>query len=159
MRWLRFERRCPIVLSERTPRPIAGRPDVLGITCARFAIEIEIKATLADYRADQQKRCRQCRPHFLQLMPKQFYYFAGQPLAERICHELPDWAGLLSIAGYGLIVVKKSPINRDAKKLSIRECVKPAHLTSNEAISAWQACEYWTAEWREGSASPTDFEI
>ena len=141
MRWLRWERRCPIVLSERSPREWpCGRPDVLGVSASRHLIEVEIKRSVTDFRADQQKPCRRARAGFKDKAPREFYYLVPVELVDKVRPLLPPWAGLL--AGNGCIhQVFKSPTNHDATRLTVRECIRLVYLVSNEAISAWEACE------------------
>lgn len=155
MRWLRWEKRCPIVLTERTPREWAhGRPDILGITCSRYLVEVEIKRTLSDFRADGQKASRQRRHHFQKLVPKFFYYLVPSNLVDRVRPELPPWAGLMRGPVDGeaqsIYVVLKSPTNHDSQRLSLKECVRVAYLVSNEAISARESLESTQSNFRYG---------
>lgn len=153
MRWLRWKKSCAIVLSERSPRVWpCGQPDVLGVTCARFMIEIEIKRTLSDFRADAKKLHRINRELHISRQPKQFFYLAPASLAARIEPELPAWAGLLcpSSDEFYMRILREAPINRQSKKLSIKECVKLAMQVSNEAISARETAESVVSQWRYG---------
>lgn len=135
VRWLQFYKRCPIVIQERTPMFNVGRPDVLGVTKARFLIEIEVKRSLSDFRANRNKGHVANRHLNLHRWPKQFYFLVPQELSERVLPEIPEWAGLAIDKGCGFEVLKTSPTNKDAKKLSVRGCVELAHLMGNEIVS------------------------
>lgn len=81
MRWLRWEKRCIIVLTERSPRAQScGEPDVLGITKDRYMYEIEVKRTISDFRADSDKPSRKFRDDGWRApkLPKQFYYLVRE---------------------------------------------------------------------------------
>ncbi len=69
--WLRFEKRCPIVMLERGISYIS-RPDALGITTARYMVEIEIKRSLADFTKNNDKRIVRLRENCLNLWPRYF---------------------------------------------------------------------------------------
>lgn len=149
MRWLRFEKKCMIVIRERTPRICMGEPDVLGVTCNRYLTEIEIKRTVADFRCDQKKRHRINRCIWLQHSPKLIYYLVAEDLKDRVRNILPEWAGLLYATERGRIFVERSaPVNHDSKRLSIKECVRLAHLMANHLLSAEESCESIITRWR-----------
>lgn len=154
LRWLKWERRCMIVLRERSPREtICGRPDVLGITRARFMIEIEIKRSMADFRADGKKDARRRREQngLEPLFPRQFYYFTPRKLAETIGPMIPPWAGLMTVSEYdGPLVLRVAPSNHASKRLTIKECVQLAYLQSNYIVSLEEAREAQRNTFRQG---------
>lgn len=135
--YLRHIRRCPIVLFERSPRAAGwyDRPDVVGVTPARFLIEIEVKRTLSDFRANAKKRHIQERAHHLRRWPKQFYFIVPISIHQRVLAELPEWAGLLAhdsmTQGYAE-VIRKAPVNAESRKLTLKEAVALAHLMANQ---------------------------
>ena len=136
--WLRHEKKCVIVLNERSPREWAcGRPDTLGITKNRYATEIEIKRTLSDFRADSGKARTKRREFYAEKFPKQFYYLVPEPLAEKCLAELPDWAGLMTSRNghYRPEMLKVSPVNTSSKRYSVRECCVLSHLMANQIVS------------------------
>ena len=137
-RWLWLEKRCQLVLHERSPRSWAcGEPDVLGITKAGFLLEIEVKRSVADFRANAHKRCIQNRETYLKKMPKQFWFMVPPNLVEKVQPEVPQWAGLLTTAnaGWGLRVVSPAESNSASQRLSIRECVKLMRLQTNQLMA------------------------
>lgn len=153
MRWLRFEKRCMLVMTERSPRVWScGRPDVIGVTCARYVIEVEVKRSLSDFRADGRKRHRIVREHYLERMPKLFYYMVPVALRDAVLAELPEWAGLLTPPSgrYWIDVVRESPTNKASKRFTVKECVQMAHLLSNNAISAHERAENFKSNWEQG---------
>lgn len=142
LNWLRFEKRCPVVLWERSPRQHqCGRPDLLGVTKDRQLIEIEVKRSMSDFRNNQEKRCMKWREtgKFYDRLPRQFYFLVSHNIADKVLGELPEWAGLMRGPGpmdiQQLVVVKRAPLNQYATKLSTRECVEVAHLMANQVCS------------------------
>jgi len=137
MRWFRWERRFPILLRERTPRYGHGQPDVLAVSAARYMYEVEIKRSRSDFRADFDKPSRRIRDLRPWMYPKEFYYMMPPDLAEKCRDEIPEWAGLATLSRYSEFeILKPAPVNRESKRLSLKECVKLAHLMANHIISA-----------------------
>lgn len=142
---LRFACRCRLVLRERQARG-HWRPDVFGLTKDRHGIEVEIKRTLSDFRADQGKRQVRWRTdaRMLHVLPRMFFYCVPRKLHEKVQAELPEWAGLLTPAAHGwwfngvpmLDLVKRSPVNKAAPRYSIKECVKLVELQANAYLAA-----------------------
>lgn len=145
MRWLRFEKRCALILCERSPRAWScGEPDVLGVTDARYLYEIEVKRTLSDFRADAKKFCRANRQMYISKQPKQFYYLMPPKVAAKAEVSIPHWAGLMVPNEHRcteIKVIKQAPTNTESKRLSLKECVHMAKLLSNFAISACESTE------------------
>ena len=135
MRWLWLEKDCHYLLEQRSPRYQNGSPDVIGVTCRRKVIEIEIKRSMSDFRADFKKPHRVNRHLFLDEMPNQFYYMVPENLVDKVLPELPDWAGLIRWRfGPVVEVVKVSPVNKLSKKLSINECVRMTRMMVNHMM-------------------------
>lgn len=129
MRWLWLEQKCLVVLEQRTPKYGHGIPDVIGVTPGRHLTEIEIKRSVADFRADADKPHRANRAFRLKHNPRLFYYLVPTKLAERCQPILPDWAGLMTMDKdnqYSIAVLKRSPINREATRLDLRQCTRLA---------------------------------
>lgn len=138
MRWLWLEKNCHYVLEQRSPRYMIGLPDVLGVTANRHLTEIEVKRSVSDFRADAKKHHRQNRDLYLKSQPKQFYYLVPRHLKEKVEHLVPEWAGLMinSESGFTCEVVKPAPVNKEARRLSIKECVKLPRCMTNHMMSA-----------------------
>lgn len=137
LRWLAWERKCLAVMHERSPRNMMGSPDVLGITRSRYLIEIEIKRSVSDFRANRTKHHIANREMWIQKQPKQFYFFVPEAISDRCLAGCPEWAGLAKLLpdGYRLHVVKEAPINSSSKRLTLKECIKMFHLMSNQIVS------------------------
>jgi hypothetical protein len=154
MHWLRWERRCIAVIRERSPRSWpCGRPDVLGVTQARYLIEIEVKRSVSDFRADQSKASRRNRDLYPKRLPKQFYYFAPREVAEKIQSELPAWAGLMGWDATWVqvpIILKKAPVNKLSERLTLKETCHFCHLMANHIVAVETTVESLTSGWRNG---------
>lgn len=150
--WLRHTRRCHIVLFERSPRTLSyERPDVLGVTKARFLIEVEVKRTLADFRANAAKHHIQHRDNYLHRMPKEFWFIVPESICAAVRKELPPFAGLMmfrdDLRPFGrewFMPVVESPLNIDSKRLSLKDAVKLSYLLANQVLSSeMRADEAW----------------
>lgn len=151
MRWCKFEKKCMLILRERSPREgYCGRPDVLGVTASRYATEIEIKRTLQDFRADFQKRHRRHRELWPERFPKQFYYLVPEALAPRCLDRLPTWAGLMTVGdGYRMEwvhILKEAPVNAASHRYSLKECVKLARLMASQVVATEGRLHHLTTE-------------
>jgi len=101
LEWLRFKRQCQITALERWvfADTIQGRPDVCGVTKQRYMLEVEIKRTWSDFKADAKKWKNHAIP-----ATRQRYYLADASLAERISVDIAarkpkyDW-GVLMLTG------------------------------------------------------------
>lgn len=148
MVWLRVEKRCEIVLCERSPRSwFCGQPDVLGITKGRHMVEIEVKRTMSDFRADSRKRSRVNRRHYLDMQPRQFYYLAPAEVAAKIQPGLPEWAGLMHAAGRYPEVIVRAPVNKVARKLTVKECCRLVPMLTNHILASETSRDNLVSNW------------
>lgn len=99
--WLRYEQRCYTVAFERSPWPSNYRPDVFGINRHRKVIEVEIKQTVADFRANAEKRLLRWREASGLHLPQKFYFAVPNELIEKVKPFLPSRCGLLAIKSTG----------------------------------------------------------
>jgi hypothetical protein len=166
MRWLWLEKNCHYVLRERSPRYSMGEPDILGVTASRYLIEIEIKRSMSDFRADAKKWCRLNRDGNLKRIPKQIYYLVTLDMIDRCKQELPAWAGLMRPAAGTCQVIENAPINSESERLTVKECVKMTRLITNYAMGCEQKLDSLFCRYREGhvpyicsDASITHYEI
>lgn len=167
MRWLKWEKRCMLVLCERSPRECScGRPDVLGVSQGRYAIEIEIKRTLSDFKSDAHKASRRNRDLFPERFPKYFYYLTPPDFSEAITPLLPSRAGQMvadTHRSWSVNIIKSAPVNTASKKFSIRECVRLAFMMSSQVLSVETSMESITSMHRHGHQplwhSPEHYEI
>jgi hypothetical protein len=151
LRWLAYEKKCVAVLHERTPRQCAGQPDVLGVTQARHLIEIEIKRSVSDFRANAKKWHIANREHYIKNQPRQFYYFVPDGIFEKCKLILPEWAGLARLRdGYQFHVEVQAPINNQSRRLSVKESIKLVRNMPNQIVSFSDAIENWKTRFQEG---------
>ena len=135
MRWLWLDKGCHYILEERCPRYAIGSPDVIGVTVGRYMTEIEIKRSASDFRADAKKPHRANRCMSLPQQPRQFYYLMPEKLAVKLQDKIPDWAGLMACPFVPQInILKIAPVNKDSRKLNVRECVRMARLMTSHML-------------------------
>jgi ribosomal protein S27AE len=136
MRWLWLDKGCLTVLEQRTPSYCMGVPDVLGITPGRYMVEVEIKRTYSDFKADATKIHRLRRGHFIRQQPRQFYYLMPSDLAAKCLPEVPSWAGLMACPYNNKIeILKIAPVNSESRKLDLKQCVRLARMMTNHMMS------------------------
>ena len=139
--YLRYERGCYLVTWQRGPWP-KMRPDILGVTTGRKTIEIEVKTSLYDFRANVHKRGQRLRARGRHC-PHQFYFLVPPQLVEKIRAELPAGAGLLTVGGEQRIsgtakieVIVSAPVHRRAERLGLQDIVKLVRHQSGTLCSA-----------------------
>lgn len=161
-RWLKWEKRCRLVLTERTPRYCHGQPDVLGITESRYLLEIEVKRSMSDFRANQKKNHMQNRfclesqisTPYMRSAPKQFWFMVPEKLVEKVQAELPDFAGLMTVRnGVSAEVVTPSPTNELSERLTIKECAKLMNCAGNQIVALMSEAAYRKASGTTGGDS------
>lgn len=148
MNFLRYEKACPVALFERSPRYGIGEPDVLGITKARYLLEIEIKRSLSDFRANGHKRHMVAlekpelelqREILMPKRPKQFWFLVPCELVKKIEPIVPEYAGLMRGPGKNEVwqvrVVKPAPTNKASLRLTIEEMMRLGHCMANQILS------------------------
>lgn len=100
--------------------------DLLIVSPARYATEIEIKVTASDIRADNKKKHRHLSNKIRMLYFAVPDYLAG-------CGDLPEDAGLISVDSEGIKpgmakIVRRPRFNKLARPLSEAEYLKLAEL-------------------------------
>jgi hypothetical protein len=153
LRWLRWEKKCPIAFCERSPVYGNGDPDVLGVTNARYRIEIEIKRSVSDFKADAKKTHRHNRQFNLEIHPRQFYYLVPSQLIEKVKPILPQWAGLMSgptSTTCCISVVIPAPVNDLSRRMNIRECSRMVKMVNNHAMSVMECYEKSFNRFKDG---------
>lgn len=108
-RWLRNTRRCHVVLTEHHGGTLEI-PDAIGFQCG-WPVQIECKASLADFRADRKKPCR--RPEYA--LASERWYLAPKGLVP--IAELPGGWGLLERD----MVKRRTVIARPAERLPLTD--------------------------------------
>lgn len=148
--WLRYERQCLLVCFERSPVFGNYRPDIFGVCQRRQTIEIECKRTLADFRADAQKRITEWRRRGL-LNVRQFYYLVPPAIADAVCPLLPDYAGLLTLGSADtsftklprVEVERGAPVNSAARRMTPLEM---ARMAKNQTATLHRLLTYIVKE-------------
>lgn len=160
LRWLLYEKKCHAALYERSPCScLWSRPDVLGVTKARFLIEVEVKRSLSDFKANSKKHHVRNREDYLHRWPKQFYYFVPEALALKVQPLVPDWAGLAKSNGVTFEVVKVAPDNNLSRRLNVKECAQLFRCQSNQLAAAESNLERMRQSFRDGQWWEEDFAI
>lgn len=104
--------------------------DVLVVTKAGYAIEVEIKTSRADIVADTKKR------HGHNSNKLRSLVFAIPKSLERCADLIPERAGIITVEDYEhennhrlyCSILKKAQINREAEKLSYEDIIRVAKL-------------------------------
>ena len=140
MRWLWLEKKCHYLIEQRAPRFWLGSPDILGVTAQRFLIEVEVKRSVVDFKRDADKRHRRNRERFLEDQAKLFYYMMPAEIADKVFHDIPEWAGVLipDANQHQAQVMKPSPVNNKSRRLSLKECAKMCRYMTNWGMSSRQ---------------------
>lgn len=136
--WLRYERQCHLVCWERSPFPDHRyRPDIIAVTRKWKVIEVELKQTLGDFKANESKRGVKMRLFF----PQQFYFCVPPPLVEAVKPLLMDGAGLLTVEDnrFGPSIVSVvGATNHKAATLISKFAV--ARMVAHQSASLHRAC-------------------
>lgn len=153
-RFLKWEKNCSLILWERSPREFhCGEPDVLGITNSRYMLEIEIKRNAADFRKNARKKhmanrfgdCEHIRQVYNCKAPSQFWFLMPRKLALQLEPEIPDWAGLMIPREDHpalLSVIKPAARNKEAEKLTVKECGRLMRLAGNQILALMESRNY-----------------
>jgi len=159
-KYLRYKRQCGIVVFERGLWS-SDKPDILAVTKSDYLIEVEIKVTLADYRADQSKykwRIQErCLPVGGQTRNRRFYYAAPTELAEKIMPELRPGCGLMAVSdsGYDPVWCRvPAPINKGAQKLTPAQIAELVRHQTGTLASALTEIESLKKRLAEAKAQP-----
>lgn len=137
MEWLRYVRHCKLVVMERG-MIYRSRPDLFGITPQRYGIEIEIKRTTSDFKANERKSVL-CPDGNLAPWIRQFYFLVPPKLVPDVSAMVPSYSGLITLSdlrnGFTHInlatVVKRAPCNLEAERISVQDMIHMVqHQTS-----------------------------
>lgn len=153
LRWLRWEKKCPMAFCERSPVYGNGEPDVLGVTKSRYRIEIEIKRSLSDFKADAKKPHRHNRNFDPTIHPRQFYYLVPDKLVEKVKPLLPPWAGLMrgpTPNSYGVAVLIPAKPNEASRRLTVKECIRMVKMVNNHAMSVMECYDKAFNRFKDG---------
>jgi len=143
--YFRYTRQAPIISFERPLSNYFSKPDIFIVTKKRMLIEVEVKVNIYDFKNDVKKRTWLLRDEYPDLypMPFQFYYAVSDDIRDKAKEVIDNWKVENKIYGnVGLIVVNepknllykqwnsslvwvmfKAPINKNAKKLTIKQII------------------------------------
>lgn len=136
LEWLRYERGCYVLALERG-LDHCYRPDVLGVNRKLFLLEIEVKRTLSDFKANGSKR------DFHVVEPRQRWFMVPQSLVALVQPILPTGWGLMTLRPGGIPtpsglpgvdVVFPAP-TRDTRPLKAFELAKMVRHQSGTLVS------------------------
>lgn len=172
-RYLRYDLQCPVLGLEiasslATSYNDGGSADVLAVNKKRYLIEVEVKTSLADMKADRRKLkheyYRKCigmpykntamrfgkgEPKEPKAYPTHLFYFAvPYELANEavtLCENLYPYAGLLTNKQhfYGNIVIEKQPQILNRERLSLLQMARIAKGQSATLVRLLEVvCHY-----------------
>jgi len=101
--------------------------DLLALTEAGYAHEIEIKVTVSDLKRDEDKR-----HHHNSQKIKYLWFAAPEEMREAMIEHVPDGAGIILIRkhprGFYIVVVERKPTPRSVRKFTDKERYQLARL-------------------------------
>ena len=142
--WLRYELKCPLVTFERGIWHWCYTPDILGVRTTGYSVEIEVKVSWKDFKANFDKRCIKTRKFIKDdYHPSSMYFIVPPELVDKVGNSglLTD-EGLLTIndnintyTGLHQISEVRKPKRRKSEKLTIGQLAKLVRCQSNTLIS------------------------
>lgn len=84
------------------------KPDILIITKSRLAIDIEVKISRADFKADFKKEIKHL--YLKDKLGRESYFYYAVPKGLVSVEEVPTYAGLIYVDGEIIEIVKKAPL-------------------------------------------------
>lgn len=146
--WLRYDLQCPIVTFERGLAEYHGynaAPDLFAMTKARQTIEVEIKTSFADFKANFEKRIIFMQKRGFVQKPFQFFFLVPPGLVEKVkASALITWEGILTPDGRknpytglpGITVALPCKPNKKARKLDTKQLVTLVRNQSGSLVTA-----------------------
>ena len=152
--WLRYEQQCVLISLERGGLQWSARPDVFGVTRQRLTIEVEVKRTVSDFRANARKRSVVLRDKLTEIWPAYFYFLAPPHVAEKVLPEVPEWAGLLTFDARWsqalwpaeLVPLKRADRNHDAKPLNLIRLAKMSQAQAGTIVGLLKRVLYFQSQ-------------
>lgn len=83
-------------------------PDILIITKSKLAIDIEVKISRADFKADFKKSTKHL--YLKDKLGKESYFYFAVPKGLVSVDEIPSYSGLIYVDGGNVEIIKKAPI-------------------------------------------------
>lgn len=141
--FLLYEKRCDIISMERGLHDGLGRPDLLGVTRDRKLIEVEIKKSYSDFRANFEKRIIAMYNKNPKLAPHYFYFLVTPDIADKVIafqnETHINYGILVNQSKYiGVKVVRKAVLNKAASKLTIQQLITMVRNQSKTLLENWK---------------------
>lgn len=137
--FLLYEKKCDIISMERGLYDHLGRPDILGIMRNRQVIEVEIKISFSDFRANFEKRIISRYRSNPRIAPHYFYFLVTAEIAEKVMTFESDKHtdyGILVLGNSGnLLLARKAGKNKFAAKLSVKQMIT---MVRNQSKTLWE---------------------
>jgi hypothetical protein len=149
--WLRYDKNLNLIAFERGIG--SGNPDVIAVDNKRFLIEVEVKISMSDFRADAKKYKWKIQDggYRPEAIPRLFYYLVPKDLVDKVKPELKEGHGLLTLGRRRMqngmpevISVVAARANKLSKRLSFPNLARMVKHQSGTlcALAASQAIAY-----------------
>lgn len=142
--FLLYEKKCDIISMERGLYDYLGRPDLLGVTRDRKLIEVEIKRSFSDFKANFEKRIIERYRDNPRIAPHYFYFLITNDIEEKVM----AFSREEKHTGYGILVedrkyirannIRKAVQNKEARKLSVKEMITMVRNQSKTLLEEWK---------------------
>lgn len=106
-------------------------PDIFIITKSLLAIDVEIKVSKSDFKADFKKGVKHL--YLKNGISKQAYFYYAVPFGLIKLEEIPKYAGLIYVDGNRVEVIKKAPRLHN-KKIEISDIISISNSLSAKCI-------------------------
>lgn len=108
-------------------------PDIIIVTSSDYAIDIEIKVSRSDFKADFKKETKHW--YLKSKKTKQAYFYYAVPFGLIKIEEVPEYAGLIYVRADGkkVEVIKKAP-KLHSNKITVEEKLLIANAMSARII-------------------------
>lgn len=141
---LRYRLKCRLVCTERSPfirDPCT--PDVIGVTDKRKVIEIELKMSWSDFKANRAKTSLYQR-RFYGIRPWRYFFLVPPEMKDRVLAALEEGEGLLTIGDGSnvytglpkVVSVRPATIDRESRPLALKEIVRMVSHQTGSLVSA-----------------------
>lgn len=152
--FLLYEKRCDIISTERGLYDYLGRPDILGVTRDRKLIEVEIKRSFSDFKANFDKRIIGRYRDNPRIAPHYFYFLITADIEEKVM----DYSREDTHKDYGILVMthkfigvrsaRKAKLNKEAQKLSIKQMITMVRNQSKTLLEEWKRVDIHLSQTR-----------
>ena len=132
--------------------------DLLVVTKAGYAIEVEIKVSRADIKKDAMKRHGHIDPRI------KAFYFAIPKTLMTAADLIPERAGIISVnedrPGWLVCRIERKPaISKEARKLTPEERLKVAHLGAMRIWDLKRTVKGWVSRWQDRNTTPQNLTV